>query len=822
MYHSFALLLADGRVLAAGNEPDSANVAGWTYELYYPPYLFTAGPSYAPRPVITSVSPNIFYGLPILVHTGLGQAADIDNVVLMKPSSVTHAVDMSQRRVRLERVVIAPSTIAVTAPWQPEVAPPGDYMLFLIDGGVPSEGKFVTLKAASSTDDTGQHTFWSGTVRPRQDFTVQPGDTLEIHPGTKILAQYPDKKNDPSVGKDASLVEIINRGTILAQGTWQNPIIAAATDSTAAHWYGFRDLPNPLGVPCGYGYACTDEFSYLTVRNAKFGIALEDTCAPRLERVDFKTNAGATADIYIDRTDLVVPDDCLWTLIAPTRVVVTNTAITELGHPVDANNDLVDIFVRGDIQASCDPCGGADSVRFTPETPTTNPGEFWIGDWGGIYVDWTSDSPNFRQCVITHAANPLFISGAYHTRILDSRIEYYSGAGITLWGGIDNEVQRCVVRRGTGMHKAVTQTGILVKDSAPTIVDNTIGHNATSGLEAALKIEYTPSYCGTVVVDPETLLVASNTIHGPGDAFSDWFGFGFVASWVCGAGTDRVVKFEENSIKHWNVIGLWMDQVEDVQIDCNRISRNNLEAIYFSRNYNPSGPMVRFKNNVIDSTRAIPGRQLMFSDNVLKMKLGGTSTLNRGMNIFRTVPNVPLLHEVDGTNQLEAQNNRWMEGATDLDLAAVQARIVNPSGPQALLSPLQPGLVVLCTPTAAHRGQGEGVVGSGVASADNPGSVSLGVPASTEVGKPTPTPFREGVMVSIALSGSGPQRVKAEVYDVQGRQVRVLMDDIIAPGWHSTAWDGRDGGSRRAAPGVYFVRVKAGDLTATRKVVLLR
>jgi hypothetical protein len=184
-YHSFALLLPDARLFCAGNEP-SWNLGPeedeQDYEIYYPPYLF-AGSDWATRPDITACDSNIHHGLPFFVTTLA--AANVDSVVVMRPGSVTHAYDHTQRRVLLEFTKVDDTTLAVTAPWTPEVAPPGDYMVFLLDNGVPSTGTFVNLKEATSTAITGQHTVWDGTVRLSKSFTVDAGDTLEIRPGTR-------------------------------------------------------------------------------------------------------------------------------------------------------------------------------------------------------------------------------------------------------------------------------------------------------------------------------------------------------------------------------------------------------------------------------------------------------------------------------------------------------------------------------------------------------------------------------------------------------------------------------------------------------------
>ena len=139
VYHSAALLLADGRVLSTGgnNYPQP--------EVYSPPYLFKGA-----RPTITSAPFNVAYGQSFTVETP--DAATITRVTMIRLSSVTHSFNMSQYISELSIVsrpaggltVRAPVAAAAVSP--PTVAPRGPYMLFVINGnGVPSWGWILRL-----------------------------------------------------------------------------------------------------------------------------------------------------------------------------------------------------------------------------------------------------------------------------------------------------------------------------------------------------------------------------------------------------------------------------------------------------------------------------------------------------------------------------------------------------------------------------------------------------------------------------------------------------------------------------------------------------
>lgn len=150
LYHSIALLLPDGRVVSAGVEhPDLLAEGDIFYkdlEVFLPPYLFQS-----PRPTIACAPKALAYGMPFLVRSPA--ARRIAKAVLIRLPSVTHAFDQNQRLSTLSASSVD-GAVQVMAPGSPNDAPPGHYMLFIVDEtGVPSPGEIVRL-SSGQIDET--------------------------------------------------------------------------------------------------------------------------------------------------------------------------------------------------------------------------------------------------------------------------------------------------------------------------------------------------------------------------------------------------------------------------------------------------------------------------------------------------------------------------------------------------------------------------------------------------------------------------------------------------------------------------------------------
>ncbi|PKA64654.1 hypothetical protein AXF42_Ash007401 [Apostasia shenzhenica] len=162
MYHSAALLLADGRILIGGSNPyKKYNFSGDPYptelrlEALTPYFMDNSFDDR--RPLNVSIEINeydgINYGKEFVVlyelqHSPSPAARTPPEFVVMLPPFVTHSLSMHQRMLKLEcsrMEVVGGGTVraVVRAPPSPVAAPAGFYMLTVVNGGIPSKAAWV-------------------------------------------------------------------------------------------------------------------------------------------------------------------------------------------------------------------------------------------------------------------------------------------------------------------------------------------------------------------------------------------------------------------------------------------------------------------------------------------------------------------------------------------------------------------------------------------------------------------------------------------------------------------------------------------------------
>lgn len=263
-YHSVAVLLPDGRVFSGGG-----NVGGPNYEIYSPPYLFKGA-----RPTITSAPSAASYGQTIFVQTP--DVASITQATLIRLPSVTHSFNMDQS---FSKLTFTQGTggLNMTLPSNSNLAPPGYYMLFILNGsGVPSVAAILQLTTANGTTGTimGEVTDSSGKALSGAVVSYNGGQASTDTNGDYALTNVPagSVQITASMKGYTSQMETV---TVTAGQTTTAPTFALSSVSTGSISGAVTDTNNnPLsGATVAYsgGSTTTDSTGHYTLNNVPEG-----------------------------------------------------------------------------------------------------------------------------------------------------------------------------------------------------------------------------------------------------------------------------------------------------------------------------------------------------------------------------------------------------------------------------------------------------------------------------------------------------------------------------------------------------------------------
>jgi hypothetical protein len=103
-------------------------------------------------------------------------------------------------------------------------------------------------------------------------------------------------------------------------------------------------------------------------------------------------------------------------------------------------------------------------------------------------------------------------------------------------------------------------------------------------------------------------------------------------------------------------------------------------------------------------------------------------------------------------------------------------------------------------------------VGDGTSSGDTTATLALS--------QNCPNPFRSSATIAFTMPADG--RARIDVFNVNGRRIRTVLDDMCEAGPNEVTWDGCDPSGAELASGVYFYRLETAAGSETKKMLLLR
>lgn len=171
LYHSTAVLLADGSVMSMGGGAAGTQNPYLDAQTYKPPYLFDASGNEAVRPVIEAAPASIVPGETFTIT--VDDASAIDKLTFVKNGATTHGFNMEARMVPLDFTQRDATTLEITMQDNPNLVTAGSWMLFAWNGeGVPSKAPIIAVDPTMPAFD--------GIGDLRADYLVIDPDTVSL------------------------------------------------------------------------------------------------------------------------------------------------------------------------------------------------------------------------------------------------------------------------------------------------------------------------------------------------------------------------------------------------------------------------------------------------------------------------------------------------------------------------------------------------------------------------------------------------------------------------------------------------------------------
>jgi flagellar hook assembly protein FlgD len=103
----------------------------------------------------------------------------------------------------------------------------------------------------------------------------------------------------------------------------------------------------------------------------------------------------------------------------------------------------------------------------------------------------------------------------------------------------------------------------------------------------------------------------------------------------------------------------------------------------------------------------------------------------------------------------------------------------------------------------------------------------VNLPFTFDLHQNYPNPFNPATTIAFTVHGSqfmvhSPIHTTLCIYNIKGERVRTLVDDVRSPGNYKVIWDGKDEAGKKVASGVYFYKLKVGENSISKRMVLLK
>lgn len=236
---------------------------------------------------------------------------------------------------------------------------------------------------------------------------------------------------------------------------------------------------------------------------------------------------------------------------------------------------------------------------------------------------------------------------------------------------------------------------------------------------------------------------------------------------------------------------------ETVVVDVNLFNERNVSKVSVALGFGAGE--LRFDSATFDETRGASALTRKEEKNNSFHQLALTLTWNDAAPL---PPGSGLLAHLHFTIAPDAPGIPVPIVAEDyLSFTTTYINLTVADGSQQIIPFFSPGLVQILIPTDV-------------------GETDLTLPTQYLLGQNYPNPFNPDTTIPFSLPH--PERVKLELFNVLGHQVRTLVDKTLPAGDYEILFDGRNEQGSILASGVYYYRLTAGSVSNSSKMLLLK
>ena len=98
---------------------------------------------------------------------------------------------------------------------------------------------------------------------------------------------------------------------------------------------------------------------------------------------------------------------------------------------------------------------------------------------------------------------------------------------------------------------------------------------------------------------------------------------------------------------------------------------------------------------------------------------------------------------------------------------------------------------------------------------------NLTIPTQFALHQNYPNPFNPSTQISFDVP-EGSELVRLNIYNILGKKVSTLLNNVMSPGMHKIEWNAKDNEGNPVASGIYFYELSSSSFTARKKMLLIR